>query len=185
MLEGDDALIYHTGDEKSLIGLARIASAALSRSRLEDSKLVVVDIEAGKPLARQVTLAEIKADPAFAELGLVRQGRLSVVPVEPDAMEAAAGDGGRSSGSSWQSTRKSDPQYGRAAAAWRLGRFPSSTRRSARVTRATAQERTGSGGKGNGLRRTIARSSRSLGRSSARCARIRPASRVVPSPCPV
>ena len=54
---------------------------------------MVVDVEAGKPLPRPVTLAEIKADPAFADLGLVRLSRLSVVPVEPDAMEAAAGDG--------------------------------------------------------------------------------------------
>jgi predicted RNA-binding protein with PUA-like domain len=83
MLEGDDALIYHTGDEKSLIGLARIASGPYPDPAGKDSKLVVVDLEAVKPLARQVTLAEIKADPAFAELGLVRQGRLSVVPVEP------------------------------------------------------------------------------------------------------
>ncbi len=44
---------------------------------------MVVDIEAGKPLPRQVTLAEVKADPAFKDLGLVRLPRLSVVPVEP------------------------------------------------------------------------------------------------------
>ena len=54
---------------------------------------MVVDVEAGKPLPRPVSLAEIKADPAFKDLGLVRLSRLSVVPVEPDAMEAAAGDG--------------------------------------------------------------------------------------------
>ena len=84
MLEGDAALIYHTGNEKSLIGLARIASAPYPDPSQKDERLVVVDIEAGKPLPRQVSLAEIKADPAFKDLGLVRLSRLSVVPVEPD-----------------------------------------------------------------------------------------------------
>ena len=84
MLEGDDALIYHTGNEKSLIGLARIASAPYPDPSQQDERLVVVDVEAGKPLPRQVSLAEIKADPAFKDLGLVRLSRLSVVPVEPD-----------------------------------------------------------------------------------------------------
>ena len=81
MLEGDDALIYHTGNEKAAVGLARIVSAPYPDP--SDPKLVVVDIEAGRPLARPVTLAQIKAEPAFAELGLVRVPRLSVVPVEP------------------------------------------------------------------------------------------------------
>ncbi len=84
MLEGDEALIYHTGNEKSLIGLARIASAPYPDPSQKDERLVVVDIEAGKPLPRRVSLAEIKADPAFKDLGLVRLSRLSVVPVEPD-----------------------------------------------------------------------------------------------------
>jgi predicted RNA-binding protein with PUA-like domain len=83
MLEGDDALIYHTGKEKSLIGRARIVSAPYPDPARGDERLVVVDIEAGKPLPRQVSLAEIKADPAFKDLGLVRLSRLSVVPVEP------------------------------------------------------------------------------------------------------
>jgi predicted RNA-binding protein with PUA-like domain len=84
MLEGDDALIYHTGNEKSLIGLARIASAPYPDPARKDERLVVVDVEAGKPLPRPVSLAEIKADPAFKDLGLVRLSRLSVVPVEPE-----------------------------------------------------------------------------------------------------
>jgi predicted RNA-binding protein with PUA-like domain len=84
MLEGDDALIYHTGNEKSLIGLARIASAPYPDPSSEDPNMVVVDVEAGKALPRPVSLAQIKADPAFKDLGLVRMSRLSVVPVEPD-----------------------------------------------------------------------------------------------------
>jgi predicted RNA-binding protein with PUA-like domain len=82
MLEGDGALIYHTGNEKALVGRARIASAPYPDP--SDPKLVVVDVEAGQPLPRAVPLAAIKADPSFAELGLVRVPRLSVVPLEPD-----------------------------------------------------------------------------------------------------
>ena len=81
MQEGDDALIYHTGNEKALVGLARVVSAPYPDPK--DPKLVVVDVEPVKPLQRAVPLAEIKAEPAFAELGLVRVPRLSVVPVEP------------------------------------------------------------------------------------------------------
>jgi predicted RNA-binding protein with PUA-like domain len=81
MLEGDDALIYHTGNEKALVGLARVASAPYPDPK--NPKLVVVDVEPVKPLARTVPLADIKAEPAFAQLGLVRVPRLSVVPVEP------------------------------------------------------------------------------------------------------
>jgi predicted RNA-binding protein with PUA-like domain len=81
MLEGDDALIYHTGNEKAVVGLARVASAPYPDPK--NPKLVVVDVEPVKPLPRTVPLAEIKVEPAFAELGLVRVPRLSVVPVEP------------------------------------------------------------------------------------------------------
>jgi predicted RNA-binding protein with PUA-like domain len=81
MLEGDQALIYHTGNEKAVVGLARIASAPYPDPT--EPKLVVVDVESGKPLPRAVPLAEIRAEPAFAELGLVRVPRLSVVPLEP------------------------------------------------------------------------------------------------------
>ena len=84
MLEGDDALIYHTGNEKSLIGLARIVSQPYPDPKRDDPRLVVVDIEAGRALPRRVTLAEVKAEPAFKDLGLVRLSRLSVVPVEPE-----------------------------------------------------------------------------------------------------
>jgi predicted RNA-binding protein with PUA-like domain len=83
MREGDDALIYHTGNEKALIGRARIASAPYPDPDQDDPRLVVVDIEAGQPLPRRVTLAEVKADPAFKDFGLVRLSRLSVIPVEP------------------------------------------------------------------------------------------------------
>ena len=81
MAVGDEVIIYHTGDEKACVGFARVVKAAYPDPKQKDPKLVVVDLEAGKPLARPVTLAEIKADPVFGDLALVRQGRLSVVPV--------------------------------------------------------------------------------------------------------
>jgi predicted RNA-binding protein with PUA-like domain len=81
MAKGDQVLIYHSGDEKALVGLARVASAPYPDPKQDDPKLVVVDIEAGTRLARPVTLAEVKADPAFADLALVRMSRLSVIPV--------------------------------------------------------------------------------------------------------
>jgi predicted RNA-binding protein with PUA-like domain len=81
MVQGDQVLIYHSGEEKALVGLARVASAPYPDPK--NPQLTVVDIAAGPPLPQKVTLAEIKADPAFAELALVRQPRLSVGSVPP------------------------------------------------------------------------------------------------------
>lgn len=81
MKVGDDALIYHTGDEKAVIGLARVTKAAYADPKAKDPKLLVVDLAPVKRLSRSVTLAEIKADAQFRESPLVRQGRLSVVPL--------------------------------------------------------------------------------------------------------
>ena len=83
MAKGDQVLIYHSGDEKALVGLARVASAPYADPKTGDPKLTVVDIEAGERLRAPVTLAAVKADPAFADLGLVRMSRLSVIPVPP------------------------------------------------------------------------------------------------------
>jgi predicted RNA-binding protein with PUA-like domain len=94
MAKGDRAFVYHSGDEKALVGLARIASDPYPDPKAEDPKLTVVDIEAGERLARPVTLAEVKADPAFAELGLVRMSRLSVIPVPADQWSRLLGMAG-------------------------------------------------------------------------------------------
>jgi len=79
MAAGDAAFIYHTGDEKAVVGTARVARAAYADPK--NPRLVVVDLEATGPLKTPVTLAEIKSMPVFAESPLVRQGRLSVVPL--------------------------------------------------------------------------------------------------------
>ncbi|HTR21759.1 MAG TPA: EVE domain-containing protein [Gemmatimonadales bacterium] len=80
MQPGDDVLIYHTGAEKSAVGLARVTKGAYPDPKKNDPRLVVVQLKALAPLPQPVTLATIKADPAFKDLALVRQGRLSVVP---------------------------------------------------------------------------------------------------------
>ena|ERR1700719_440923 len=76
MSAGEQLVIYHTGDEKSAVGTATVVSADAS-----DPKNPQVKIKVGKPLARPVTLAEVKANKRFADSPLVRQGRLSVVPL--------------------------------------------------------------------------------------------------------
>jgi len=81
MKEGDRVVIYHTGREKSAVGLAEVVKAAYPDPRWKGGKLVVVDVEARGRLGRPVSLAEIKALSEFAESPLVRQGRLSVVPL--------------------------------------------------------------------------------------------------------
>jgi len=80
MQPGDEALIYHTGDEKAVVGLARVTSEAYPDPKAKDPKLVVVELKPAKRLKRRVTLAEIKAESGFQDLALVRMPRLSVVP---------------------------------------------------------------------------------------------------------
>ena len=81
MKKGDLALVYHTGDEKAVVGIAQIASPPRPDAKSDNEKAVVVDIKPRKKLARPVALAQIKADTAFAGWDLLRIGRLSVVPV--------------------------------------------------------------------------------------------------------
>ncbi len=76
MKPGDRLAIYHTGDEKSAVGTASVVSVDPS-----DPKTPLVKIKAGKAIAEPKTLAEIKAQKLFADSPLVRQGRLSVVPL--------------------------------------------------------------------------------------------------------
>ncbi len=81
MRQGDEALIYHTGAVKAVVGLARVVSAPYADPKLNDAKRVVVDLAPIRPLERPITLAAVKADPRFADFALVRVSRLSVMPV--------------------------------------------------------------------------------------------------------
>lgn len=82
--KGDWILIYHTGDEKSAVGVAQALSAAYPDPEKEDPKLVVVDVKPIEPLSRPVTLAEMKANPKLAKFDLLRLPRLSVMPVSEE-----------------------------------------------------------------------------------------------------
>jgi predicted RNA-binding protein with PUA-like domain len=88
MKNGDQALFYHTGDEKAIVGVARIVSNPYRDPQLEDPKRAVVDIAPVRGLKTPVSLARIKADPRFAGFALVRVPRLSVMPVTPEQWEA-------------------------------------------------------------------------------------------------
>ncbi|MBI3272495.1 MAG: EVE domain-containing protein [Planctomycetes bacterium] len=81
MKAGDELLIYHSGEEKSVVGTARVKTGPYADPTEGDPKLVVVDLRVGKKLSRAVPLSELKARPEFADLGLVRISRLSVMPV--------------------------------------------------------------------------------------------------------
>ena len=84
MKKGDRALIYHTGKEKAVVGVAELISPPYAEPERKDQKIVVVDIEAKERLRRSVPLTEVKADSAFSAFPLVRLPRLSVMPVTPD-----------------------------------------------------------------------------------------------------
>jgi predicted RNA-binding protein with PUA-like domain len=89
--KGDLIFIYHTGDEKQAVGIARALGGAYADPGKKDPKLLVVDIEAVKPLAKPVTLAEVKADKKLANFDLVRNSRLSIMKVTDEQWEIMEG----------------------------------------------------------------------------------------------
>jgi predicted RNA-binding protein with PUA-like domain len=84
MVEGDLFLFYHTGKERAIVGVGKVIRAAYPDPEAGDPRFVVVDTAPAYRFDRPVTLAAIKADPAFAQWELVRQSRLSVMPVSPE-----------------------------------------------------------------------------------------------------
>jgi predicted RNA-binding protein with PUA-like domain len=87
MKPDDRLVIYHTGDEKSAVGTASVLSVDSS-----DAKNPQVKIKVGKAIAKPVALAEVKASKVFADSPLVRQGRLSVVPLTEKQYRFLTGD---------------------------------------------------------------------------------------------
>ena len=81
--KGDRIFFYHTGDEKSIVGIAKAADAAYPDPADKSGKLYAVDVVPVKKLKSAVTLASVKAEKAFADFPLTRMPRLSVMPV-PD-----------------------------------------------------------------------------------------------------
>ncbi len=86
MKEGEQLIIYHTGDEKRTVGTATVESVNAT-----DPKSPKVRIKAGKQLAKPTSLAEIKANSVFRDSPLVKQGRLSVVPLTDAQYRALTG----------------------------------------------------------------------------------------------
>ena len=87
MKAGERLVIYETGDHKSAVGTASVVSVDAS-----DPKTPLVKIKVGKRLGTPVTLAEVKADKRFADSPLVRQGRLSVVPLSKEQYKFLTGE---------------------------------------------------------------------------------------------
>ncbi len=87
MKKGDLVLYYHSNEGKEVVGVARVTKEAYPDPTTDDDRWVVVDLKPVKPLKVFVTLAQIKGDPALAEMALVKQSRLSVGPVEEGAFE--------------------------------------------------------------------------------------------------
>lgn len=87
---GDEVLIYHTGDERRIVGLARVESDPREdpknpgRNGRGEPRFAVIDLAPVRRVKNPVTLEQVKADPRFGTFLLVKQGRLSVMPVPPD-----------------------------------------------------------------------------------------------------
>jgi predicted RNA-binding protein with PUA-like domain len=84
MKAGDLAFFYHSNIGKEIVGVVEVVREAYPDATAEDGDWVCVDMRAVGPMPRPVTLAEIKATPALAELALVRQSRLSVMPISAE-----------------------------------------------------------------------------------------------------
>ena len=85
---GDEAFFYHSNIGREIVGVVKVVREAYQDPTDDTGRWVCVDVKAGKKLRRSVTLAEIKADPQFADFKLVRMSRLSVVPVSEGHWQA-------------------------------------------------------------------------------------------------
>ena len=84
MKPGDRCFFYHSGEGKEIVGVAEVVKTAYPDATDKDGKSITVDFKAVEPVKKKVTLAEVKADPKFKEMKLVRQSRLSVSPVSDE-----------------------------------------------------------------------------------------------------
>jgi len=81
---GDRVFFYHSVNEKQVVGIVEVVKQYYPDPTDASGRFGMVDVKAVKPFARPVTLAEIKAEPRLQNLALVRQSRLSVLPVQPE-----------------------------------------------------------------------------------------------------
>lgn len=84
MAIGDEVLFYHSQEGLAVVGVAKVARTAFPDASDPSGRFVAVELAPVRALKRPVTLAEMKAEPALAELAMIRQGRLSVSPVTDD-----------------------------------------------------------------------------------------------------
>jgi predicted RNA-binding protein with PUA-like domain len=94
MRRGDRVFFYESVTTKAVVGIAEVTKPAFPDTTADEPGWVAVELKAVKPLARPITLAEIKADPAFAAIALLRQSRLSVMPLTPPEFAHIAKLGG-------------------------------------------------------------------------------------------
>lgn len=94
MKPGDLAFFYHSNVGKEIVGIVEVVRAAYPDPTAEKGDWVCVDMKAVGPMPKPVTLVAIKADPDFTEFALVRQSRLSVMPVPPDLWKKLCRMGG-------------------------------------------------------------------------------------------
>ncbi|AXO13241.1 MULTISPECIES: EVE domain-containing protein [Thalassospira] len=91
---GDKAFFYHSVNEKRIVGIVEVVREYYPDPTDEKGKFVQVDFETVKPLKTPVTLADIKADPRFSDLALLKQSRLSVMPIDDASWAAICEMGG-------------------------------------------------------------------------------------------
>ena len=87
MQKGDEVLYYHSNDGMEIVGIAKVVKEAYQDPTTDDDRWVAVDIKAHKKLKKPVPLSLLKADKRFADMDLVRLGRLSVQTVKPEEWE--------------------------------------------------------------------------------------------------
>jgi predicted RNA-binding protein with PUA-like domain len=94
MKKGDWAFFYHSGETREIVGVVEVVREAYKDPTAETGDWVCVDMQAVAPMPKPVTLVAVKADPRFADLALVRQSRLSVMPVSAPHWSAICRMGG-------------------------------------------------------------------------------------------
>lgn len=82
MKEGDLVLFYHSNEGKNVVGIAKVVKEFYQDPTTDDKNWVVVDLSPVETLKKPVTLEQIKAEPSLADISLIRQGRLSVMPLK-------------------------------------------------------------------------------------------------------
>jgi len=87
MKTGDLVLFYHSNEGKEVVGIAKVAREAYQDPTTDDQNWVVVDLEPVETLKKPVTLEQVKADDRLKDIGLVRQGRLSVMALKPEEFD--------------------------------------------------------------------------------------------------